>query len=1762
MATAQARELPLAFEANVGQTAAPVDFVARGSGYAAGLRADRMLLSLGSRPEGGRALNIRLAGARRDARPTTVGRPVGRVNLLHGNRPERWRTGIPLHRKVGFDRVYPGVDVVYYGRGGQLEYDFVLAPRARARRIALAFDGADRLRLDERGDLLIALGTTEVRQRAPVAYQRVRGRRRPVAARYVLRGAGRVGFALGRYDRSRPLVIDPVIAWSTFLGGSAADAVTDVEVAPDGHVFVAGRTRSPDFPAAAGFDSTCGLDGTCDDVFYRDAAPYGEGASDAFVAKLDPTGSRLVYATYLGGAGREGASLAVDGSGTPYLAGPTGSLDFPTTPGAYARTPPASPGCTERYDRDCDNAYVAKLAPDGASLTWATYLGGATWDGLSGIALGADGSAFVAGATSSTDFPRTPGTPPPPTGFSNYEDVFLAKLRPDGGALTYSMRFGGLEDEYVGGVDVDAAGNAYVAGTTSSSEFPVTAGALKTGCAETECDHEEGFVTKVSASGAAFAWSTRLGGTRGYDQVRAIDVSAAGDPYVTGSAGSSDFPTTDGALDRTRDGGAAFVARLARTGSALAWSTFVDGSDEDDAYAVAEAPDGGAYVGGGTRSLDFPAVSAPQRHASGCGMTGGGCDGFVAHVAPGGGSLRFSTYLGGLDDEAVLDVAPDRAGGVVAGGVTYSPDFPVRAAYDGAYANGTCDQAPWSCGDDGFVTALSGSGVSAAYDDLANARYVKRDTGESRTSTEGATLEPGEPQHAGRPGGASVWFRWTAPATRQVTIDTSGSSFDTLLAVYAGGSYGSLTAIAADDDAGGGGASRVTFRATRGRTYRIAVDGDGGARGDVRLAWRTARPANDDFAAAQPLSGSSGSAAGDTTAGTLQAGEPFAYGTSSTVWYRWTAPADGGYRFSSGARGAGVTAYTGSSLDALAYADLTYARAGTTYHLRVDTEGGWHGPFRLTWAHHARPANDAFANAAAIGGATGSMTVDATAATREPGEPSVGYYNRGHSIWFRWTAPADGVYEFDLEGTRFDALLQAFDGDSLSSLRPMRGGSRIPVGAQAGDQYILLIDVTYGGASTAVLSWRPAPKTVPNDLFGSAETLTGSQGTTRGRLEVATTQPGEPLHGGSRATGLTAWYAWTAPASGPVTIELEDYAETFTFAIYRGDSVTALTELASSTHGDGHCCNRRRLTFDAVAGTRYRIVVGDGFLVDEMPFALSWNQGRPVNDDFANATPVPAGGAIMQGDSVFAGKEPGEPEFGAWSVWWKWTPSTSHTATISKRGSYGNESIEVFTGSSLGSLTRVAGTESPNHETTFSARAGTTYRIRMQGPADGGGDLVLSVNQVATDTTPPQVTLVQPEDGLRVRDRVAAEVELVERGGSGMARVEWRAGTTIVATTYGSEEEAELDLSGLGEGPVSITARAIDNAGLHTTSSPRSIVIDRTAPQTRLDSAPSGTVRSRTVTIAFSAEPGAEYKCHLDAATWFDCASPMTLEGLADGPHAFGVRAVDTAANWDMTPARATWTVDGPEPATPETVAPETTITSAPDATTNDTTPTFEFVADESDATFECRVDGAPFTPCASPHTSAPLADGAHVFEVRAVDAAGNLDPTPARHAFTVDTRAPGTGVSGGPPPAAPPAALPADQRLAPAPPSAPRPPSGPRALARVPTLTLARGVGAPTARLSRRGVLTIPRLRAACPAGRLACTLRVDVRLRGRRAGAARQRVPAGTATPVRLRLGRATRAAIRRAGPRAAVRITATLRHGERAARRSLTVRLVTNG
>lgn len=679
--------LPLGFEPNLGQTDVRARFLSRGRGYTAFLTSDGMVLSLHSQrtksdrsPSTGlattsrqRTVRFRLLGASKN--PVAIGEheQAGRVNYFMGNDPAKWRRNVPTYSDVRYKNVYPGIDLLYYGSEGRLEYDFFVGVGADPRKIRFEVQGAKQMNIGSKGALVLTTDVGELHFEAPLVYQESKGGRIPVEGGYILEDATHIRFQLGTNDRSRPLVIDPVLVYSTYLGGNGTQEAFGTAVDAAGNVYVAGSTDSIDFPV-----NTIGS--------------VAAGVSHVFVAKLDPTGSNLIYCDYFGGDSEDdGFAIALGPTNTVYVTGSTSSSDFPLVS-------PYQPSYPGSY-----NAFLTKLSPDGSSLMYSTYFGGNGSDTPVGVAVDAIGDVIIGGYTSSTNLPvanayQSSALPNPGGMYGTYG--FVTKFSPDGSGLVYSTYLGGNSNvvlscgsgpcwpqpqNSLAGLTLDAAGNVYVAGTTNTYNFPTTSGAyLSTN--PTSLNGLIGFVSKFDSAGT-LNFSTYFGGDY-LTEINAIAVDASGSPYVSGvEVYDGTFPLTSTSIcdPSVSSCDYAFVTKFDPSGTSLLYSTFLGPNNNAAPQAIAVDTNNDAYVVAAIGSGSFSTVNGIENY-------GGGNNILLAEIDPTASTQLFATYVGGSgnDQPAPGGAALDANGNIYIVGATDSTDFPLTdAAFQTVFGGNT-----------------------------------------------------------------------------------------------------------------------------------------------------------------------------------------------------------------------------------------------------------------------------------------------------------------------------------------------------------------------------------------------------------------------------------------------------------------------------------------------------------------------------------------------------------------------------------------------------------------------------------------------------------------------------------------------------------------------------------------------------------------------------------------------------------------------------------------------------------------------------------------------------------------------------------------------------------------------------------------------------------------------------------------------------------------------------------------------------------------
>ncbi|MFT3746156.1 MAG: SBBP repeat-containing protein [Pyrinomonadaceae bacterium] len=788
--------LPLNFAATSGLNTETA-FLSQGNGYNFLLTPTEAVLSL-ERPRSksnprSTVFRTKFVGADPAAKMIGIEELPGRNNYFIGNDADKWRTDVPTFGKVKYEKIYPGIDLVYYGNQRQLEYDLLVAPGADPSAIKLSITGAGKGTIDQNGDLLLRKNGDTVSWLKPIVYQESASGRVEVPASYSLRSGGIVAFELGAYDHSLPLVIDPILAYSTFLGGSGDENVflSNIAIDGSGSAYVTGYTNSANFPVAGAYQ------------------PVKSSGNDIFVTKINPSGTSIVYSTYFGGTGEDiRGAIAIDSSGNAYLTGDTTSDNFPVTAGAFQTTKGANVS-------GFNDAFVTKLNPQGNGLVYSTYLGGNGGELGASIAVDNTGNAYVTGQAFGGTFPTVNAYQATRT--TSYM-AFVSKLNSTGSSLLYSTFLGGNNDTYGGlSIAADNSGGAYVTGQSSATNFP------SSGSFQSHGGGFDAFVTKfnTNASGAAsLVYSSNLGGS-GTDVGYSITIDASGNAYVSGQTNSTNFPTTAPIQSSNAGGYDAFVTKVNPSGSAKVYSTYIGGSLNDVALAIDVDGSGNAFIAGNTASTNFPTVGPLQI------ANGGGQDAIVAKVNAAGSALLYSTYLGGSGSDSGNGIVVDTTGNAYVLGSTASTNFPITGAFQSNYGGG---------GTDAFVTKI----VDAASNPTPTPTPTSTPTPTpTRTPTPTPTPTPGAAIYrinsAGpdvAPFSADSFFSGGATFSTTAAINTSGVTNPAPQAVYQTQRFGAFTYTFAGLTPGANYVVRLHFAeifytSSGQRTFNVFINGGG-----------------------------------------------------------------------------------------------------------------------------------------------------------------------------------------------------------------------------------------------------------------------------------------------------------------------------------------------------------------------------------------------------------------------------------------------------------------------------------------------------------------------------------------------------------------------------------------------------------------------------------------------------------------------------------------------------------------------------------------------------------------------------------------------------------------------------------------------------------------------------------------------------------------------------------------------------------------------
>ncbi len=622
--------LPVSFEPNRGQASAGTLYLARGNGYLLSLEASRSRIMLRNK-EKSAEISSQLVGSSKSPRLEALDPLPGHSSYFRGQDPAKWVTGVPNFARIRAAAVYPGIDLIYYGNQNRLEYDFVVEAGADPSVIRLRFDGVRSLRTDADGNLILSTPAGDIIQQKPDIYQTVGGKRQPVAGRFEIQGRRTVAFKLASYDRSRSLVIDPVMVYSSFLGNGYQDEGNGVVADAAGNLYLVGDTYSPTY-----------------------------GDSDVLIRKIAPDGSGYVYIADIGGSDNDyGTGIAVDPNGSVYVGGYSASVDFPLA------------NAFQNGNAGNNNAIVLRLDPTGSTLIFSTYIGGSNDDRAMGLALDSQGDVYLTGGSASADFPTSTGAYQVQNrAYSNGGvNCFVVEFDSQGNGI-FSTYIGGTSEDIANAIAVDPQGNSYITGQTNSGNYPQVNNTFQ----HSQHGGFDAFITEISSDATHFVWSTFAGGSSD-DFGYGIAVDAVGNTFVVGTTTSPDFPT-DNAYQRTYQGGAsdAFVMAYSPNGTNLIFSTFFGSHGTDDGNGIALDSNDNIYIAGDTDSDQFPVTAGaiqPTRK--------GNVDGVFAMFTPTGQQLTYSTFFGGSGNDTSSSVAVDQYGNAYLTGLTQSFDFPLTS---------------------------------------------------------------------------------------------------------------------------------------------------------------------------------------------------------------------------------------------------------------------------------------------------------------------------------------------------------------------------------------------------------------------------------------------------------------------------------------------------------------------------------------------------------------------------------------------------------------------------------------------------------------------------------------------------------------------------------------------------------------------------------------------------------------------------------------------------------------------------------------------------------------------------------------------------------------------------------------------------------------------------------------------------------------------------------------------------------------------------
>jgi len=650
--SAQFKNSPIGFE--LYEANGVTKYISRGNNFALFLTPTEAVVTLNDANTSTPAvLRMQFLGANKTTTLTGLGNTQSKSHYFMGNDPTKWKTDITRYGKVRYEALYPGIDLLFYGNQSELEYDFIVAPNIDPDIIRLNFTGAKKLSISNNGDLLIETSAGRVLQKKPIVYQNTLNKqnKKIINSRYVLLDKNTIGFNIGNYDHSQPLIIDPILDYATYIGGSDQDNGTKIAIDSNGYIYITGYTFSSDFPSGAVLGSNI----------------------SAFITKLTPDGSSVVFSIYLGGSGTDrGRDIAISDEGDIYIVGETTSTDFPVLASAH-----------QLQNNGGTDVFMTVISRGGSHLHYSTYFGGSGYDAGRGLAIGNNDQVYLTGETWSDDLLTTNsldsvcGTGSTCTNSQSY-DAFFTVIDLLSNDLLYSTYLGGNGNDRAHAVAVDlATGYSYIVGESNSSDFPRQKPILPIIPSQQPLgDNLQGFLTVIDptlTNRSSLIFSSFLGGTK-EDVVDSVTVDASGNAYLFGYTNSIDFPVKNAYQEFLRGETDSFIAKIdpsAATGpDALIYATYLGGSGAELAYGVAVDDLNRTYIVGTTSSTDFPTVAPFQNENA------GGIDVFVATLTPDGSSLQYASYLGGSGDETGSGIAVTADGAAYIVGDSTSSTLP------------------------------------------------------------------------------------------------------------------------------------------------------------------------------------------------------------------------------------------------------------------------------------------------------------------------------------------------------------------------------------------------------------------------------------------------------------------------------------------------------------------------------------------------------------------------------------------------------------------------------------------------------------------------------------------------------------------------------------------------------------------------------------------------------------------------------------------------------------------------------------------------------------------------------------------------------------------------------------------------------------------------------------------------------------------------------------------------------------------------------